>query len=277
MSEAQSVDAEAPSKDARGEEETLGSFLKFLAKLVLAVLIFRSFVFSPFTIPSESMLPNMLEGDYLLAAKWPYGYSRYSLPLNAPLIPGRIFADTPERGDIVIFKHPVTNDDYVKRAIGLPGDQVQMVAGVLHINGDPVEKVRIEDFVLAFGNRGRCYEARFVEQMADGAFACHYPQFRETLDNGVSYEVLDMGLKPQDTTRAFLVPEGHLFLMGDNRDNSLDSRYPAEAGRGVGLLPEELLVGRATIVLWSHDDTFEWIKPWTWITSARWSRIGDTF
>jgi signal peptidase I len=277
MSEAPSIGAGTPPEKAREEEETLGSFLKFLAKLVLAVLIFRSFVFSPFTIPSESMLPNMLEGDYLLAAKWPYGYSRYSLPFNAPLIPGRIFAGTPERGDIVIFKHPVTSEDYVKRAIGLPGDQVQMVAGILHINGEPVEKAPVEDFLLAFSYSGRCYQANFVEQMPTGTFACRYPQFRETLDNGVSYDVLDMGLKPQDTTRAFLVPEGHLFVMGDNRDNSLDSRYPAEAGRGVGLLPQELLVGRATIVLWSHDDSFEWIKPWTWFTSARWSRIGDTF
>jgi len=277
MSEAQGIEAKPAEKPKEEEKETLGSFLKFLAKLVLAVLIFRSFVFSPFTIPSESMLPSMLEGDYLLAAKWPYGYSRYSLPLSAPLIPGRIFAAEPERGDIVIFKHPVTGEDYVKRAIGLPGDQVQMVAGVLHIGGQPVEKMPVDDFLLAFGNSGRCYEARFVEQVGDGRFACRYPQFRETLGNGVSYNVLDMGLRPQDTAGPFIVPEGHMFVMGDNRDNSLDSRYPPEAGRGVGLVSQELLVGRATIVLWSHDDSFEWLKPWTWFTSARWSRIGDTF
>lgn len=253
---------EKPIADKAEKKEDWRSFAWFCLKLVLAVLIFRSFIFTSFNIPSESMMPRLLVGDYLFAKKWSYGYSSRSLPFNAPLIPGRILASQPERGDIVIFEHPVDGSDYIKRVIGLPGDEVQMVAGVVHLNGEPVEKVPVEDLVVPIEPDGRCARARFAEQLDDGTFACRYPQFQETLPNGVVYNVLDFGLEPQDTTAPVIVPEGHIFLMGDNRDNSLDSRFPAEAGRGIGLVPQDNLVAEAGFMYWSAGN------------GIRWSRIG---
>ena len=283
------ADAAPPPAPEKREE----SFIAFLVKLGLVVLIFRSFVFSPFNIPSESMLPRLLEGDYLLAAKWPYGYTSFSLPFSVPLIPGRLLPRQPDRGDIVIFKAPPGNDvDYIKRVIGLPGDTVQMIGGVLHINGMAVPKVRQPDFVLpvtanmiaaAAENGGRpCVSPTFETRLPDGAPACRYMRFRETVPTGEgnaskSYDVLDLGATPQDDTPPVLVPEGTLFLMGDNRDNSMDSRFPATPGGGVGLVPQENLVGRATVMMWSTDGSASWFKPWTWVTAARFKRIGGTF
>ena len=262
-----------PAADAPADKKEEGSFLWFLVKLVLIVLAFRSFAYTSFNIPSESMMPRLLVGDYLFASKWPYGYSSRSLPFDAPLIPGRIFASTPERGDVVIFEHPVDGTDYIKRVIGLPGDTIQMINGVPHINGVPVEHEEVADLVIPIRPNDRCARARFVEEQPDGTYACRYPQARETLPNGVTYNVLDFGLEPQDTTLPVVVPAGHLFMMGDNRDNSLDSRFPAEAGRGIGLVPEENVIARASFMYWSTDGNAEWIKPWTWFTAARWSRL----
>jgi signal peptidase I len=251
-----------------------GSFLAFLVKLVIAVVLFRTLLFTSFSIPSESMMPRLLVGDYLFASKWSYGYSGASLPIDWDSGKGRIFGGLPDRGDVVIFKHPIDRVDYVKRVIGLPGDTVQMVNGVLHLDGVPVRKVRIADALFPIEADGRCREARFTEKQADGSFACRYPQFRETLPSGVSYRVLDLGLTPADTTEPVVVPEGHLFMMGDNRDNSLDSRFPAQRERGVGLVPVENLVGEASFMFFSTDGTAEWFKPWTWFTAARWGRVG---
>ena len=268
------------------EEEKRESFLAFVLKLVVIVLVFRSFFFSPFNIPSESMLPRLLNGDYLLAAKWPYGYSRYSLPFSVPLIPGRIFASQPERGDVVIFKAPPRADvDYIKRVIGLPGDQVQMKGGQLFLNGEAVPKQRIADFIVAESPNTRCYRAQFEDRLEDGTRICRYPRFRETLPGGRAYEVLDLGAMNNgnvigidaDNTDPVIVPEGHLFMMGDNRDNSLDSRFPPVPGGGVGIVPQANLVGKASIVMFSTDGSAEWFKPWTWFTAARWDRIGGTF
>ncbi|WP_084277504.1 signal peptidase I [Novosphingobium sp. B1] len=260
------------------KEKKEDSFPVFLIKLVLVVAIFRSFIFSPFNIPSESMLPRLENGDYLLAAKWPYGYSSYSLPFSAPILPKRYFASQPERGDVVIFKAPPGNDiDYIKRVIGVPGDTVQMIGGVLHLNGKAVPKVKQPDFVIPVSPNTDCLSAEFAVTEADGRQTCHYPQFRETLPSGKSYNVLDLGQRSVDDTVPVLVPEGQLFLMGDNRDNSMDSRFPAMEGGGIGLVPQDNLVGRATVMMWSTDGSANWFLPWTWFSAARWDRIGGTF
>ncbi|MEP6869918.1 MAG: signal peptidase I, partial [Novosphingobium sp.] len=205
-------------------------------------------------------------------------YSRYSLPLSVPLIPGRIFGSEPERGDIAIFKAPPLNDiDYIKRVIGLPGDQIQMIGGVLHINGVAVPKVRIADAEIAVTANTQCYQPVFEVTRANGSRVCRYPQFRETLPGGKSYSVLDLATMPQDDTPVFVVPANHLFMMGDNRDNSMDSRFDAVPGGGISFVPQENLVGRARVMMFSTDGSAEWIKPWTWFTAARWNRIGHTF
>ena len=250
------------------------SFLAFLLKLVVIVVLFRTLLFTSFMIPSESMMPRLLVGDYLFAAKWPYGYSGASLPIDWDSGEGRLFGGLPDRGDVVIFKHPIDRTDYVKRVIGLPADQVQMVAGVLHLNGQPVRKERIADFVTPIRADEGCREVRFTRRLADGSFTCRYPQFRETLPGGVGYNVLDLGLRDADTTAPVVVPEGRLFLMGDNRDNSLDSRFPAVAQQGIGLVPVDNLVGEASFMFFSTDGSAEWLKPWTWFSAARWERIG---
>ncbi len=271
------------------KEKKEDSFWLFLLKLAVVVFVFRSFVFSPFNIPSESMLPRLLIGDYLLASKWSYGYTRYSLPFSAPLIPGRILGSTPERGDIAIFKAPPTQEqDYIKRVIGLPGDQIQMKAGQLFINGTAVPKQKIEDFVIpvtqnmidasaASGRGSPCVDFRFESVAADGTRECRYPQFRETLPNDVSYNVLDLMDGPEDDTSVYTVPEDHVFMMGDNRDNSQDSRFPAQVGGGIGYVPMENLVGKAQVMMFSTDGASSWIKPWTWFTATRWDRIGSGF
>lgn len=268
-------DGAAPATKPAKKED---SFWVFLIKLVVIVVIFRSFIFSPFNIPSESMQPRLVDGDYLLAAKWPYGFSSYSLPFSAPFLPNRILAHQPQRGDVVIFKAPPTNEvDYIKRVIGLPGDTIQMVGGVLHLNGQAIPKVRITDFEIAESPNTHCYAPEFEVQKPDGAMVCHYPRFRETLPGGKSYNVLDLGHTPQDDTPPVIVPEGDMFMMGDNRDNSMDSRFPAIAGEGIGMVSQDNLVGRATIMMWSTDGSVVWYEPWTWLTATRWTRIGGTF
>ena len=268
------ADVESAAKDKPKKKED--SFAVFLVKLVIAVVLFRTLLFTSFMIPSESMMPRLLVGDYLFAAKWSYGYSGASLPIDWNSGEGRIFGSLPERGDVVIFKHPIDRTDYVKRVIGLPGDTVQMVGGQLVLNGEPVPKRRVADFVLPTDASGGCGRGGvpLTRRDAAGTFTCHFPQFRETLPSGVSYTVLDLGRQEADTTPAVIVPEGHVFMMGDNRDNSLDSRFPAERERGVGLVPVENLVGEASFMFFSTDGSSEWIKPWTWFTAARWGRMG---
>lgn len=271
-------DSESSSADSAKPAKKADSFPVFLLKLMFAVVFFRSFIFAPFYIPSESMLPGLVNGDYLLLAKWPYGYSRYSLPFSWPLLPeSRILARQPARGDVVVFKAPPANDtDWIKRVIGLPGDTVQMKDGVLWLNGQPVPKQRINDFEIAVTPNTKCYSPQFAAKRADGVDVCRYPQFRETLSGGRSYNVLDLGVRPQDNTPLVIVPEGRVFLMGDNRDNSEDSRFSVADG-GIDLVPTDNLMGRATVMMFSTDGSAEWLKPWTWFSAARWNRIGRGF
>ena len=271
------VDKPALATSEEPQGETLGSFALFVLKLVLAVLIFRSFIFTPFVIPSESMLPRLQNGDFLLAAKWSYGYSSYSLPYSVPLIPGRILASEPERGDVVIFKHPVDKIDYVKRVIGLPGDTVELRGGQIILNGEPVLRERIADFLIPVSANTSCGWGGSEELDADGDAVCRYARFRETLPGGRSYEVLDFGEGfAGDDYEARIIPEGHVFVMGDNRDNSRDSRFPARAGDAVGIVSQDLLVGEAYVIMFSTDGSGSWFNPVTWFTATRWDRIGGT-
>lgn len=261
---------------AKPKSETR-DFLEFLLKLGVFVFLLRSFIFAPFSIPSESMMPRLLTGDYLVVTKWNYGYSRHSFPFSLPLIPGpgRLFEKLPARGDVVVFKEPPENKtDFIKRVIGLPGDIVQMKGGQLFINGDPVRKIRQPDFLLPETPNTRCYGPQFREAAGNGTTRCRYPQFRETLPNGKSYDVLDVASVAADDTQVYTVPEGQLFLMGDNRDNSADSRL--EAG-GFGFVPVENLVGKAQFTVFSTDGSANYFLPWTWFTAARWHRIGEGF
>ena len=265
--------APAPAKPRSETRETL----TFLLKLAVIVLIFRSFIFSPFSIPSESMLPRLLIGDYLFVSKWNYGYSKHSLPFSVPLIPGRILGRVPARGDVVVFKAPPTNrQDYIKRVIGLPGDTIQMKAGQVILNGVAVPKERIADFTVPVTPNYSC-EATYQDVDAAGKPICRYQRFRETLPGGVSYDVLDRGQTVADDTGVFNVPADHVFMMGDNRDDSADSRFPQVEGQGIGMVPLENLEGKAVVGFFSTDGNANWFLPWTWFTAARWSRIGEGF
>lgn len=214
----------------------------------------RTVLFEPFNIPSGSMIPTLLVGDYLFVSKYSYGYSRHSLPLSPPLFSGRIFGRLPERGDVAVFKLPRDGTtDYIKRIIGLPGDRIQVIHGILHINGKPVQRAPRGTFV-AEGDGPRVQALRYVETLPNG----RRHDILEESDNG-----------PLDNTPEFTVPAGFVFGMGDNRDNSLDSRVM----NAVGFIPLENLVGRAEFLFFSVDQDGSIWQPWTWPTSIRWSRL----
>jgi len=276
----------APPAVQRGEagpekkKESWWETLRFFLLLFVAAVLIRSFLFAPFSIPSGSMLPNLMIGDYLFVSKWSYGYSRFSFPFGLARFGGRIWGGLPERGDIVVFRYPgPENEDYVKRVIGLPGDRIAVRAGAVILNGRPLQRQRIADYAMPVTPNSPCRGAGAVHQTrtAEGAAVCAYPRFRETMPGGRSYEVLDQVTDGAgDEMDELVVPEGQLFVMGDNRDDSLDSRFDVEED-GVGLLPVENLLGRARVGFWSTDGSAEWLKPWTWFTAARWDRIGHSW
>jgi signal peptidase I len=225
------------------------SLAKTVIPVVLIALILRTFLFQPFTIPSDSMEPALRDGDYMVAAKYSYGWSRFSLPLHPPLFSGRIAGQEPRRGDIIVFKLPREKGrvDYVKRLIGLPGDRVQLTHGVVWLNGRPLPQKPLgwtQD-----PNAPSRQVMRLAETLPDGRT---YSVFREAYD------------REGDNTGVYIVPKDHYFFMGDNRDNSLDSRWPDAVG--VGFVPAENLVGKAPSVLLSWRDGTSVLKPWTWIT-----------
>jgi signal peptidase I len=235
------------------KQSALWENVKVIIQALLLAMVIRTVFFQPFTIPSGSMMPTLLVGDYIFVNKFSYGYSKYSLPFSPNLFEGRIFASEPERGDIAVFRFPPNPSiDYIKRIVGLPGDRIQVVGGVLQVNGQPVPKIQ------------------------DGVFTSDYrmdpgtdvPVFRETLENGVSYDTLDQAQGTRgDDTREFIVPEGHYFAMGDNRDNSLDSRFD------VGFVPAENLIGKASLIFFSLGNDTSFREVWKWPANMRWDRL----
>ena len=246
--------SEAKAASREGWRETI----KTVIYAVLIALVIRTVAYEPFNIPSGSMLPTLLIGDYVFVAKFPYGYSRHSMPLSPPLFHGRINEAPVVRGDVVVFKLPTDNKtDYIKRIVGLPGDRIQVRDGILHINGKAVKRERVEDFVQDHSN-------------------AHYGrvrQYRETLPNGRSYLTLD--LQPRgmaDNTDVYVVPAGHYFAMGDNRDDSTDSRFLDH----VGFIPAENLVGRADMIFFSVNDSARIWEIWKWPMAIRFRRFFDS-
>jgi signal peptidase I len=271
-------DAADHSHEAPGESRL--SIVRFIVTVMLLAWALRSFVIAPFSIPSGSMLPTLYIGDYLIVAKWPYGYSRHSFPWGLPSFPGRFLTHLPARGDVVVFRHPVDDNDLIKRVIGLPGDTVAVRGGVLVLNGRVVVREQRAPYAMPVSANTPCKvvppASAFVAAI-NGRPYCRYQAFRERLPNGPSYTVFDQVEDgPADEFGPTTVPPGRVFLMGDNRDDSLDSRFSRGEG-GIGMVPIENLIGRAMVTFWSTDGSASYWKPWTWFSALRGSRIGNNY
>ena len=247
----------AQSQPKSGAANEVVEIVKTVVYALLIALFLRVIFFQPYTIPSASMEPNLYEGDYIIVSKYSYGWSRHSIPFSPPVFHGRIFEHQPERGDIIVFKLPSDiHKDYVKRLIGLPGDRIQMKNGLLYVNGQQVPR----------------QPAGMAKEDSGYGFLRDVFKYKETL-GGKTYLTNDFGTGEElDNTNVYMVPEGMYFMMGDNRDNSSDSRVPPSQ-QGVGFVPAENLEGKAQIILLSWKPGASLFKPWTWVLDARPSRF----
>ena len=226
---------------------------KSLFFAIFIALIIRSFLFEPFNIPSGSMKPNLLVGDFIFVSKWSYGYSKHSLPFSLPLIPKKIFEKKPNRGDVVVFKTPENNrTDYIKRVIGLPGDKIKVINGILYINDNEIIREKINDFL----DIDRMYKIKRIRR---------YKEFHNTYEVDV-LDLIDNSIA--DNTQTFNVPDNKLFVMGDNRDNSQDSRFI----NTVGFIPYENLVGKAQFIFFSLENS-RFFEIWKWPNAIRTERL----
>lgn len=275
--EAVAPEVVAPSSTAQGTDwwaEAKGVFW-----LILAVLGFHSFVAKPFYIPSESMMPGLLTGDRLVVTKYPYGWSFVSPTFHLlPFMKGRVLGSLPERGDIVITSPPGVKQDYIKRVIGLPGDRIEIRGGIVILNGVPVKRGAKQSRMIPIDENTPCSDGRYdglIKGDASGPRLCDMPVYRETLPNGRSYDTIDLRSDSQgDYFAAMTVPENHVFLMGDNRDNSSDSRFSVDQGGLGGPVPWENIGGRAEFITFSLDGTSRLTNPISWFSALRSGRAG---
>ena len=271
----------APAEKKEDKGSALWREIKGLLWVLLAVLAFHSFIAKPFYIPSESMMPGLLTGDRLVVTKYPYGWSWVSPSFHiiGPM-KGRLFGRMPKRGDIVIVTPPGTRTDYIKRVIGLPGDVVSMRDGTLTINGQQVKRQPLAPEMVPVDINSPCGSSAdpalydFRVKAADGKMYCRVPVVRETLVNGRSYETVELGRSPEDNFDPVTIPEGHVWLMGDNRDDSADSRGPEWNGGLGGPVPWENIGGRAEFITFSLDGSSKWWNPISWIEALRSGRAG---
>lgn len=271
------TEAEAPAKaPVDWFAEAKGIFW-----LILAVLGFHSFIAKPFYIPSESMMPGLLVGDRLVVTKYPYGFSYVSPTFHLmPFLKGRLFGSLPERGDVVITTPIGVREDYIKRVIGLPGERFEVRNGTVIINGVPIKRAAPVNRMIPVDANSPCKDIDYpglLRSGPNGQMVCEMPIVRETLPNGVTYDTIDLGYKfDADDFAAITIPEGHLFLMGDNRDRSADSRFSVEERGLGGPVPIENIGGRAEFITFSLDGTSTWWNPISWLTALRSGRAGTS-